>query len=97
MAVLEAWSHRVPVFMTPACNLPEGFAAGAAIEIATEPDALARSLLEHLGNPDLPEIGRRGRVLVENRFTWDQVGGEMVAVHNWVLNGGAKPSSIQLL
>lgn len=25
MAVLEAWAHRTPVFMTAACNLPEGF------------------------------------------------------------------------
>jgi len=33
VAVLEAWSYGLPVLMTDACNLPEGFAAGAAIRI----------------------------------------------------------------
>jgi glycosyltransferase involved in cell wall biosynthesis len=33
MSVLEAWSYGLPVVMTPECNLPEGFACGAALEI----------------------------------------------------------------
>ena len=33
MAVLEAWSYSLPVFMTHECNLPEGFDEGAAIKI----------------------------------------------------------------
>ncbi|HEY6008457.1 MAG TPA: glycosyltransferase, partial [Geobacteraceae bacterium] len=33
MVVLEAWAHGKPVLMTPECNLPEGFAAGAAVRI----------------------------------------------------------------
>jgi poly(glycerol-phosphate) alpha-glucosyltransferase len=33
MSVLEAWSYVLPVVMTPECNLPEGFACGAALEI----------------------------------------------------------------
>ncbi|MEO6041118.1 MAG: glycosyltransferase [Croceibacterium sp.] len=32
MTVLEAWAAGTPTIMTPACHLPEGFAAGAAIE-----------------------------------------------------------------
>ena len=32
IAVLEAWSYGLPVLMTEACNLPEGFAAGAALD-----------------------------------------------------------------
>jgi glycosyltransferase involved in cell wall biosynthesis len=35
MSVLEAWSYRLPVLMTEHCNLPEGFAADAAIRIGT--------------------------------------------------------------
>jgi glycosyltransferase involved in cell wall biosynthesis len=37
MAVLEAWAHAKPVLMTPECNLPEGFATGAALQIGTTP------------------------------------------------------------
>ncbi len=33
MVVLEAWAYGKPVLMTPECNLPEGFAANAAIRI----------------------------------------------------------------
>ena len=33
MSVLEACSYGLPVVMTPECNLPEGFACGAALEI----------------------------------------------------------------
>ena len=33
VAVLEAWSYGLPVLMTEACNLPEGFATGAALPL----------------------------------------------------------------
>jgi poly(glycerol-phosphate) alpha-glucosyltransferase len=33
MSVLEAWSYGLPVLMNPECNLQEGFACGAALEI----------------------------------------------------------------
>ena len=36
IAVLEAWSYGLPVLMTEACNLPEGFAAGAALQIGPD-------------------------------------------------------------
>jgi hypothetical protein len=59
--VLEAWAHRLPVLMTAACNLPEGFASGAALEISSEPAQLAQSmLLFDRMSPD-PSNGRHGR------------------------------------
>lgn len=39
MSVLEAWAYGLPVLMTPECNLPEGFAHGAAIQIASPGNA----------------------------------------------------------
>jgi poly(glycerol-phosphate) alpha-glucosyltransferase len=33
ISVLEAWSYGLPVVMTQECNLPEGFACSAALEI----------------------------------------------------------------
>jgi poly(glycerol-phosphate) alpha-glucosyltransferase len=36
MSVLEAWSYGLPVLMSDHCNLPEGFAADAAIRIGTD-------------------------------------------------------------
>lgn len=48
MAVLEGWAAGTPTIMTPACHLPEGFAAGAALPCGTEPAPLARALEQAL-------------------------------------------------
>lgn len=39
-------------------------------------------------------MGRRGRALVEERFTWPKVAGQMRAVYEWVLGMGAKPECV---
>ncbi|MBK6741976.1 MAG: glycosyltransferase [Hydrogenophilales bacterium] len=96
MAVLEAWSYSLPVFMTPACNLPEGFAADAAIEIRPLPEMLAQTLAENLSRADLGVFGRRGRQLVEQRFSWDSVARRHAAVHAWLVGSGPKPDDVRL-
>jgi len=86
VAVLEAWSHGVPVVMTAACNLPEGFAAGAALEVRLGP-GLAEGLgkFTAMGEEERREMGRRGRKLVEERFTWEEVAGKFLEMYRWVL------------
>ena len=44
MAVLESWAAGVPTLMSRASHLPLGFAAGAAFDCGTEPDAIAETL-----------------------------------------------------
>lgn len=46
MAVLEAWAAGTPVLMSQHCNLPEGFAAGAALDCGTTPESIAAALRE---------------------------------------------------
>jgi poly(glycerol-phosphate) alpha-glucosyltransferase len=81
MSVLEAWAYGLPVVMTPECNLPEGFASGAALEIRNSGtgnskwDGL-RGLLE-MADSERRGMGMRGRRLVEGRFTWPRVAGRM--------------------
>jgi glycosyltransferase involved in cell wall biosynthesis len=81
MSVLEAWSYGLPVVMTPECNLPEGFASQAALEIRngetgnTKWEGL-RELLE-MSDAERLEMGLRGRRLVEERFTWGKVAARM--------------------
>ena len=41
MAILEGWAAGTPAIMTAQCNLPEGFAAGAALECARTEDDIA--------------------------------------------------------
>jgi glycosyltransferase involved in cell wall biosynthesis len=52
MSVLEGWAAATPAIVTPDCNLPEGRAAGAAIECGTGPDAIARALEQGLAIDD---------------------------------------------
>ena len=96
MAVLEAWAHGRPVLMTPECNLPEGFATGAAIQIGSGVPEILHGLttLVRAGEDDLAAIGACGRELVATRFTWPKVAGDMRLVYDWLLHGGAAPACI---
>lgn len=77
MAVLEAWGYALPVLMTQACNLEIGFSENAGLRISQEPAQLAQEICQHLGRPDLTEIGANGRNLVLDKFTWPDVARDM--------------------
>jgi poly(glycerol-phosphate) alpha-glucosyltransferase len=96
MAVLEAWSYGLPVIMTRACNLTVGFDAKAAIECEAQPEALAQTLKKTLAlpMPDLNAMGQDGRALVEERFQWPAIAGQMNAVYQWLLNEGPQPECV---
>ena len=63
MAVLEAWSHGLPVVMTKECNLVEGFSAGAALEIGTgSPEIhVGLDLLFRMSVEQRQTMGKHGR------------------------------------
>jgi len=87
MSVLEAWAYRLPVVMTPECNLPEGFVSGAALEIRSGEGSFQcglRALLE-MSDADRTAMGMRGRRLVEERFTWPKVAAQMRQLYEELL------------
>jgi poly(glycerol-phosphate) alpha-glucosyltransferase len=87
MSVLEAWAYGLPVVMTPECNLPEGFASGAALEIRSGEGSFQdgmRTLIE-MTDQELAAMGMRGRRLVEERFTWPKVAAQMRRLYEEVL------------
>ena len=96
MAVLEAWSYSLPVFMTRYCNLPEGFTSGAAFEISTNPPEIASILARTLNDVELGEVGRRGRLLVERRFAWSPIGAQLHSLYHWLETGGDRPPFVIL-
>ena len=99
MSVLEAWAHGLPVVITPECNLPEGYAADAAIRVETGVESIAQGLdsLFSMSDADLKEMGARGKELVRQKFTWQTVAEEMKQVYDWMLGGGAPPSCVKMM
>ena len=96
MTVLEAWAYGKPVLMTPECNLPEGFAAAAALQIGTGPDEIAEGLRQviEMSDDDRRAMGNHGRNLVETKFSWPRIGEQMRSVYEWALAGGPLPGVI---
>lgn len=94
MVVLESWAYAKPVVMTPECNLPEGFAADAALKIGTDTDSVARGLvtLFSMSDDDLRQTGQNGARLVRNRFTWDSIAAQLKHTYEWMLGEGEKPA-----
>lgn len=76
VAVLEALSYRVPCLLTPGTNVAaEVAAAGAGWAVEPNPRAIAdgmRSIV--IGRSDIPARGRAARVLVEKKYSWEQIG-----------------------
>jgi poly(glycerol-phosphate) alpha-glucosyltransferase len=97
MVVLEAWAYGLPVLMTPPCNIPEGFAAGAAVRVEPEPGDIARGLRElvEMSESQRQQMGRNGYNLVAERFTWPIIAAQMEAVYQWLLGGGRRPDHVR--
>jgi glycosyltransferase involved in cell wall biosynthesis len=98
MTVLEAWVHAKPVVMTTECNLPEGFAAGAALQIRTSPEDIARGLgqLIQMGDLERKGMGECGRNLIAKKFSWPGIAARMKDVYEWVLGGGSAPEYVRV-
>lgn len=96
MTVLEAWSYRLPVLMTPQCNLDKGFEADAAYRIAPTPDNIADGVRRFIadGDGERSQVGERGRVLVEAEYTWPQVARSLRAVYQWILGLKDRPDYV---
>ena len=96
MVVLEAWAHRKLVLMTPQCNLPEGYAAGAAFSISPETEAISIGLerLFQSNRETVERMGLRGYGLVSARFAWPQIAAELKSVYCWMSGAGPKPECV---
>ncbi len=96
MVVLEAWAHKLPVLMTPQCNLPEGFEAEAALHIHPDPDSVSRGLLTlfSLSGEHRDQLGARGQQLILEKFTWKVIAEQMSDVYRWLLDQGPKPECV---
>ncbi len=98
MTVLEAWSYGLPVIKTRFCNIPDGFTAGAAIEIEPSDESVAAGLrkLAGLSAGELQQLGTAGRKLVEEKYTWPRIAENMRRVYRWCVSGGEVPDCVDI-
>ena len=96
VAVLEAWSHGLPVLMTAACNLPEGMSSGAALQVAPHVAGIAQGLrdLFAMSDGERMEMGARARRLAAERFSWPSIAAQMKEVYEWVGGLKAAPATV---
>jgi glycosyltransferase involved in cell wall biosynthesis len=96
MAILEALACRLPSLITTACHFPEAAAARAAIAVPPDVAQVTQGLRDLLDRTEdeRVELGRSGRRLVEEQFTWDRQATRLAGVYNWLAGGGAPPENV---
>lgn len=96
MSVLEAWAYELPVVMTDYCNIPEGFTRKCAIKIEPSPNDICEKLatLFQMPNTELLEMGKCGKELVSQCFTWEVVAKQTVELYKYLLGNCPKPSFV---
>jgi poly(glycerol-phosphate) alpha-glucosyltransferase len=97
MAALEAMSWGLPCLLSPACHLPEAFAAGAALPVEPTVTDLERGLARflRLSAGERRAMGAAGRALVAERFTWSRVAAQTRDLYAWLRDGGDVPGFVQ--
>lgn len=96
LTVLEAWSAGLPVIMTAECGLPVGFRQGAALETARNPEDIARNIaaMARMSDVNRKAMGRVGRAIVEEHFSWRRAAQSFEAVYRWLLGQGSRPDCV---
>ena len=89
MVILEAWAAGIPTAMSQHCHLPEGLAAGAAVDCGTVPATIGAALATLAADSPAARTQRRNaaRALVAERFSSDAVRGLWTETYDRLLTG----------
>jgi len=82
VAALEAMASGLPVILTPGCNLPEVATAEAGLVVEANPQSVACAMSELFADTGAAKaMGVNGRRLVAERFTWQRIAAETLALY----------------
>jgi glycosyltransferase involved in cell wall biosynthesis len=93
LVIAEALTCGVPVITTRATPWAELQTHRCGWWVETGPAPLADALQQatRLTNAEREQMGRRGRALVEENYTWPAAAQKMLAVYQWMLGLEEKP------
>lgn len=96
MSVLEAWAYELPVVMTDFCNISKGFEHNCAVKINPTPNDICEKLITlfQMSEMELSEMGKHGKKLVSQSFTWEVVAKETIELYKYLLGESPKPSFV---
>ncbi|MEH1966453.1 glycosyltransferase [Nostoc sp.] len=88
IAVLEALSYGIPCLLTPGTNMADQVeAAGAGWSVEATPAAIAKGMQDILAaRLELPKRGQAARNLVEEKYSWNQIGKQSLREYFNLLN-----------
>lgn len=82
VAVVEAMASRLPVLITPGCNIPEAESREAGWICKPTREAMERTLRSALADPaELKRRGGRARSLVEEVFNWPRIAERSIDIY----------------
>jgi glycosyltransferase involved in cell wall biosynthesis len=93
IAVIEAMACGKPVVITDRVNICRDVEqAGAGLVTRCDSNEIAQAILTLLADPARArEMGRRGRKLVEEKFTWERAAARMLRMYHRILDGRLDP------
>jgi glycosyltransferase involved in cell wall biosynthesis len=94
--IVEALAAEIPVITTkgaPWSELEE-YQCGWWTDIGVEGciNALTKALA--LNDKERREMGKRGRKLVETKYSWASIAEKMISFYQWIINCGKKPGFV---
>jgi poly(glycerol-phosphate) alpha-glucosyltransferase len=97
IAALNAWAFSKPTIITPQCNLSDGYRFGASFEAQPETQSIIHAILKLINST--PEerklMGKRGRDMVEMRYSWKAITLKLLEIYNWLhLDRKVLPSTL---
>lgn len=96
IVVAEALSYGIPVITTngaPWHDLEE-YDCGWWVDVGVDPLAEALEEALHIPAREREAMGRRGRRLVEQKYTWSRVAESLQETYRWVLGRAGRPECV---